>query len=70
VIKCPVCRNDALVNGYTESIIGRKGEEILLFYAYFFICDACGLELNDDEELKFVGIPTTIDRSDELYIHY
>jgi hypothetical protein len=66
IIRCPVCRSNALVFGYIESRTGRHGGEYLDFFTYGFLCDACGLELDDSEELKLAGVPTLIDRSDEF----
>ncbi len=65
VIRCPICGNNSLLAGDTESRTLADGGEGLDFSPYSFICDACGLELNDTNEMTLAGIPTYIDRSDE-----
>jgi len=66
VTRCPVCGNEAQVIGYTELRSSHDGGENLDFWPYSFVCDACGLALNDSEELKLAGVPSHIDRSSEL----
>lgn len=65
VTQCPICKSDALLEGYTEE--ESNGEEFRIdFYANSFECDACGLGLYDMEELHLAGIDTIYDRTDEL----
>jgi rubredoxin len=67
VISCPVCGNDAFLDGDTElKYCSPDGEEILEFLPSSFCCNECGLTLNDFDELQLAGIPTRFDRSDEM----
>jgi hypothetical protein len=68
--ECPICGNDAILSGYTELRselnFDKTSNEWLEFYADTFLCERCGLELTDDEELRLAGIDTVRDRSDDL----
>lgn len=67
VISCPVCGNDAFLDGDTElKYRSPDGEEILEFLPSSFCCNECGLTLDDFDELQLAGIPTRFDRSDEM----
>ncbi len=70
VISCPICGNDAILDGYTE-ISGDANEDgdvspVLDFFANSFRCESCGLQLEDVEKLKLASIDTVYDRNDEL----
>lgn len=65
VVSCPVCRSDAITEGDTEQDGDEDGPS-LTYFAQYFLCDECGLELNDLEELKLAGIEVVYDRSEEL----
>lgn len=67
--RCPVCKNWAFVSGTTDIRCEKKGgeeEESLDFFADTFDCDACGLLLDDVEELKIAGLAIVYDRSEDL----
>jgi hypothetical protein len=61
VHKCPVCNGDAVLFGSTDTN-WVEGELVWTFFADAFKCDACGLELNDDEEVRLAGITQVHDR--------
>jgi hypothetical protein len=65
VVSCPVCGSDAITEGDTEQGGDEDGPN-LTYFAQYFLCDECGLELNDFEELKLAGIEVVYDRSEEL----
>jgi hypothetical protein len=70
VTSCPICGNDALLEGYTD--IGAEMDEdgdsepYLTFFANSFECEACGLNLTDSKELNLAGIEEFYDRSEDL----
>ncbi len=65
VMQCPVCGSDAWVDGYTEQD-GSGADASLFFHCDYFVCEECGLEFNDVEEMELAGLETTHDRTDEL----
>lgn len=67
--RCPVCKNWAFLSGTTDIRCEKKEgkeEESLDFFADTFDCDACGLLLDDMEELKLADIAVLHDRSEDL----
>ena len=67
--RCPACKNWAFLSGTTDIRCEKKAgkeEESLDFFADTFDCDACGLLLDDMEELKLADIPIVYDRSEDL----
>jgi len=70
VIACPICGNDALLEGYTAfTIIDNSREGILGFFPDHFRCDACQLKLDDYDELRLAGIATLYKRDDDPAIY-
>lgn len=65
VTSCPICGNDALIEGYTE-LHAEEDVRGLEFFADTFHCEICGLKLEDSEELRLAGIDTIYDRSSEV----
>lgn len=69
VTKCPVCGRRGTAQGYTELAVstGRDGSrQGLDFFPVSFACEACGLRLNDLEELKMGSLPILFDRSSDM----
>ena len=70
VIECPICKSDGVLTGMTESKIDQTGpddyDQGLDFEADSFLCEECGLKLDDFEELRLAGMDTTYDRTDEI----
>ncbi|MDO8747801.1 MAG: hypothetical protein Q7J72_01645 [Candidatus Omnitrophota bacterium] len=69
VTQCPICESDGMLSGYTDIHVEGSAEDVDLsldFLADGFICEECGLELNDTEELRLAGIELYYDRSSEL----
>jgi len=65
--RCPICKNWGFLSGVTEIRCDVSGEkESLEFLSDSFDCDACGLKLDDLEELILADIPATHDRSADL----
>lgn len=68
--ECPVCGNDAILEGYTEIVAEQDDidswSQGLDFFADTFKCEECGLALDESEELRLAGIDTHYDRSDEM----
>lgn len=62
---CPICENTATYFGETEEDQGDDGIN-LTFEAESFTCEACGLELEDFEELQLAGMETSIDREHDV----
>jgi hypothetical protein len=67
-VTCPVCDNTAMLFGYTEpgSDQLNDGEVVhfLTFWAESFMCDECGLVLEDMDELELVGLEVAHDMTD------
>lgn len=61
VVKCPVCGSDAVCFGETEHEIDQDGV-YLTFNADGFECDACGLALDDYDEMQLAGLDTSYAR--------
>jgi hypothetical protein len=67
VISCPICNSDSILYGDTELTQenneqgDNQSSSCMKFFADSFDCQGCGLALDDQEELKFVGISDTID---------
>lgn len=67
--RCPVCKNWGVLGGTTDIRCEEKDgeeQESLDFAADSFTCDACGLLLEDVEELKLADMPVEYDRSEDL----
>lgn len=65
--RCPVCKNWAVLSGWTQIFCQSGGrKEALGFFADAFDCSACGLFLDDAEELRLAGLATFHDRSEDL----
>ena len=70
VTKCPICGNDAILDGFTE-LSGEADDDgdmspALNFFANSFECGSCGLKLEDAEELKLASIDILYDRYEDL----
>jgi len=59
--QCPICENTATYYGEIEETQDSDGLH-LTFLSESFSCEACGLELEDYEELELAGMETSIDR--------
>jgi len=71
VAQCPICKNDARLTGDTVFVpdFDRDGTPEgghLEFQGASFECYACGLKLNDPDEMHLAGVDTGYDRSDEM----
>lgn len=72
VTQCPVCSSDGILSGTTDIGFdapfeqGEEPEPRLDFFADNFICQQCGLELDDSEELRLAGMDLVYDRSSDL----
>jgi len=64
-LECPICWKDGTCSGETEETSDNDGR-YLTFQCESFSCEACGLELEDFEELQLAGLETSIDRTDEV----
>lgn len=75
--RCPVCKNWGLLSGATDirceplaSPAGRRDaggdHETLEFTADSYACDACGLVLEDAEEMRLADMPLAYDRTEDL----
>lgn len=64
--QCPICGNSATYYGETEESTDNEGVLHLLFQCESFSCEACGLELDDYEELELAGMDTSIEREDDV----
>lgn len=66
VISCPICGNDALLEGYT-AFTGIDGSEkiVLGFFPDRFKCDVCQLKFDDYDEIRLAGIPILHERDDD-----
>ena len=63
---CPVCDSPALAMGQSD-VVDWGDEEAtatVLFWPHELICEACGLRLNDQEELEGAGVEFPIDNPD------
>jgi hypothetical protein len=66
VIDCPICGNDALLEGYTAFTAKDDSEgSVLSFLADRFKCDVCQLKLDDYDELRLTGIAQRYERDDD-----
>jgi len=61
---CPVCSNTGSYSGETEDNSDEDGLH-LIFQCESFSCEACGLKLDDYEELILANMETYLDRDDE-----
>ena len=69
VTECPVCGSKGVAQGYTQLAVSSDGNSSphgLDFFPVSFSCGACGLRLNDLEEMKLGSLPILFDRSDDL----
>jgi len=64
-VRCPICDNPASYSGETEGVSDENGIH-LTFQCESFLCGACGLELEDYEELELAGMETSLDREDDV----
>ncbi len=64
-LECPICDNPAFLYGETEETIDENGVD-LTFQCESFSCEACGLELEDYEELELAGIDSSHDRNEDV----
>jgi hypothetical protein len=70
--ECPVCSSEGVLSGNSDvgfdapSEEGDPPDDRLDFFADSFICEECGLVLDDSEELRLAGMDLVYDRSDEL----
>lgn len=62
---CPICDNIGTYSGETEENSDDDGIT-LTFQCESFSCEACGLELDDYEELDLAGMETAIDRDSDV----
>lgn len=62
---CPICDNTGVYSGETEDSSDEDGIT-LTFQCVSFSCEACGLELEDYEELELAGMETAIDRDGDV----
>lgn len=65
VQECPICGEDGVYTGEIEESSDDNGVS-LTFLCESFECDACGLKLEDFEELELAGMETSIDREDDV----
>jgi len=63
--QCPICENTALYYGETEETSDEDGIQIT-FQCERFSCEACGLELEDYEELELAGMEITLERENDV----
>ena len=63
--ECPICGNSGVLIGETEESSDEDGIS-LTFECGGFECEACGLELEDYDELTLAGMDTYVDRSDDV----
>lgn len=63
--ECPICGEGGLYTGETEETSGEDGIS-LTFLCESFLCEACGLKLDDFEELELAGMETSIDRDNDV----
>lgn len=63
--ECPICGQNGTYSGETEETSDNEGM-YLTFQCESFSCEACGLELEDYEELQLAGMETSLDRSSEV----
>ena len=68
--ECPVCHNEALLEGNTDYGVEETAEgefdDFLTFIAESLKCDACGLYLQDPEELRLAGVERSYERSTRM----
>jgi len=68
--ECPVCDCGARLEGTTEHdgqmVAEDEYDENLTFLTSSLECEACGLKLASEEELRLAGVDTVIDRSEDL----
>ncbi|WP_309045928.1 hypothetical protein [Marinobacter sediminicola] len=63
--ECPICGENGVYSGETEE--SSDGTCVSLsFLCESFECDACGLRLEDFEELELAGMETSIDRDNDV----
>ncbi len=79
IVSCPICGSDAILGGFTDLLNtepeqnGDMPDAFLQFYPESFLCDECGLTLDDCEELLLAGIPIDsdeFDRTDRMGEYY
>jgi len=62
---CPVCGNTGAYAG--ETVESRDEDGISLeFQCESFLCEACGLDLEDYEELELASMETSLDRENDV----
>ena len=63
--ECPICGSSGTLVGETDESSDENGIT-LTFECDAFSCEACGLELEDYEELTLANIDTSIDRDNDV----
>lgn len=63
--ECPICGSSGVLLGETEENSDEDGIT-LTFECESFSCEACGLELEDYDELTLANIDTTVDRDSDV----
>lgn len=70
VIRCYICDNDVVLEGYTDTkevcYDDDWYEKELTFFPANYKCPKCGLALDDPDEMQIANIPTQFDRSSEI----
>ncbi len=71
VTDCPICGSEGVLSGscdaeYDSQVGEDTPDEILIFSADYFICEDCGLRLDDAKELELAGMDTIYDISHKL----
>lgn len=61
VIECPICGSDAVCEGETEHEF-QEDELYLTFFPEYYICESCGLKLENYEELILAGLEPSYER--------
>jgi len=64
--KCPVCDYPGMLTGVTEMIEGDDDSPVLLFFPESFYCKKCGLSLDNQDEVIFLGLDKDCNRTKEL----
>lgn len=62
---CPICDNNGIYTGETKEDSDEDGIA-LIFQCESFSCEACGLELEDYEELELANLETALDRQNDV----
>lgn len=73
IIRCPICSNDAVLEGYTDTVTTEADENgpeetLLGFFPDRFHCDFCKLNLEDYDELQLAGIKSMYEKDDDVEV--